>query len=249
MKRILPLMLLFLIPLCYSLEYYIDEEITISDNGDAYIEGSTNLDFLEDIHPIDEKIKGMTSELTTKKRKYWLIDLNPEKNVSAAFIKVNLPKGAEINYIKSPLSVSIASANDIITSTFSGQNKPADIKIQYSITREISNNLLLTAFIILAIVAILSFAVIYFMKKKEFTKISLKKLEAIKPTLNETQIKIIDALLEKDGETNQTTIMYMTNLPKSSLSRNVELLAQKQIIQKFYDGTSNYIKIHPSIKK
>ncbi|MFW5852874.1 MAG: helix-turn-helix transcriptional regulator [Nanoarchaeota archaeon] len=71
----------------------------------------------------------------------------------------------------------------------------------------------------------------------------------MKLTLNENQLKIIEALLQKEGEASQTQILYLTGVPKSSLSRNLEILAQKQVISKFYNGTSNYIKIHPSLYK
>ncbi|MFP4423968.1 MAG: helix-turn-helix transcriptional regulator [Candidatus Woesearchaeota archaeon] len=79
--------------------------------------------------------------------------------------------------------------------------------------------------------------------------INHEKLDAIKITLNENQLKIIEALLQKDGEASQTQIQYLTGVPKSSLSRNLEILAQKQVISKFYNGTSNYLKIHPSLYK
>ena len=63
-------------------------------------------------------------------------------------------------------------------------------------------------------------------------------------TLNETQLKIVDALLDQDGECSQTKLRHLTGIPKASLSRNLELLSQKHVVSKFYNGTSNYIKVH-----
>lgn len=240
---------LLLIPFTYSLDIYIDEEITIDNKGDAEIIGSTNLDFLKDIKPINEKIEGSTPELTTKEGKYWIFSYNSKENVSASFIKVSLPKGAVINHIKSGLLVNIATGNDVITATFFGEDKVADIQIQYSMSdKEFLEISALPWLVILSLIALATITMVFLSNKKKLS-INTMKLSEIKTTLNETQIKIIDALLEKKGQSSQTAIQYMSGIPKASLSRNVELLAQKEIIQKFYNGTSNHIKIHPKFKK
>ena len=251
MKHLCILVLMVLIlPIAYPISYYIDEKITISENGDAYIKGTTNVDLLADVHPVNENIDGRTSELTSKKAKYWLFSYDSKSNLSASYIQVSLPKGAVINYIKSSLSINLATNNDIITATFFGENKQAGITIQYSLSKTSSFLLGLIPGLIAVIVVVLAVSLIFLLPKKKIKqKIDENKLSAIKPTLNETQIKIIDALLEKKGEASQTAIMYMTNIPKSSLSRNVEILSQKELIQKFYNGTSNYIKLHPSLRK
>ncbi len=248
MKLIPILILLILIPFTYSLEYYLDEEITLKDNGDSEIKGTTNVDFLTEIHPINDNIEGITPELTTKEGKYWLFLYDSKENLSASFIKISLPKGAVINHIKSQLSVNIATDNDVITATFFGDNEPVTIQIQYSLSnKEILDISLLHWLIFISLIAVVAIAVVYLSKNK--VRIDTKKLYTIKSTLNETQIKIIDTLLEKKGQASQTAIQYMTGIPKASLSRNIELLAQKEIIQKFYNGTSNHIKLHPSMKK
>jgi uncharacterized membrane protein len=253
-------MLLF--PSSFGVEYFIEKEIILLDTGDAIIKGSTNLDVLNEIHPISEKIEGVTSELTQKKGKYWLFSYNAQKAVSASFIRLTLPKGAAINYVKTPLTVSIASNDDSITITFSGEQKEVDIQLQYSITNE-SNESNFSLFLISILAILLLGGLVLYLKahkkvepKNEESKesnssleINTEKLAILRPTLNESQLKIIDALLEKKGEASQTTILYMTALPKSSLSRNIELLAQKEIVQKFYNGTSNYLKIHPAYRK
>lgn len=84
---------------------------------------------------------------------------------------------------------------------------------------------------------------------KKILNLDNKKLETLRLTINENQLKILDALIEKKGEASQTTLKYLTGIPKSSLSRNIELMSQKSVISKFYNGTSNHIKIHPSLYK
>ena len=85
--------------------------------------------------------------------------------------------------------------------------------------------------------------------KKSKQVIDEEKLKTIKLTLNENQLKILEALINKGGEASQTQLSYLTDVPKSSLSRNIELMSQKSVISKFYSGTSNYIKLHPSLYK
>jgi|SRR3989344_7324577 len=241
MKGVLWLgVILLLFPIATALTSYIDEEITLQPNGDAYVRGTTNVDFLTDLHPENNKVNGLTSDLTTKKGKHWLFTLSPQGNITASLVKVRLPKGSVINYIKSNHALSISTSNDIITLAFSGDDSPA-IQVQYSIT-PLQSTPIFWAWIFGG----LSVALAVLLAIKRSKKSS--KLDLLRPTLNETQIKIIDALLEKGGEASQTTLQYMTNTPKASLSRNVEILAQKEIVQKFFNGTSNYIKIHPKMK-
>ena len=233
-------MLLLLLPVVSALTFYIDEEIALQPTGDALIKGTTNIDFLTDLHPLDGKISGATSELTAKKGKYWLFTFAPQQNVTATLIKVSLPKGSVVNYIKSSLPVSISTSNDVITLSFSGEGK-VDIAVQYSV-EPLQGNSVFWAWLFGMLSLVLGASLVLKNKKKQ------SKLSLIRPTLNETQLKIIDALQEKGGEASQTTIQYMTSVPKASLSRNVEILAQKEILQKFFNGTTNHIKIHPKMK-
>jgi len=238
--------ILLLLPFVNSIEYYVDEQITIQDNGESLIEGQTNIDMLADLHPINEKIAGVTQELTSKKGKYWLFSYNSNINVTAVYIKINLPKGAVVNLIKSAMPVNIETTNNIITLKFFGEGEPFNILLQYSLNKESNLTMLWVLFAGLLVLVGLA---IYKKIPKKAVKIAQDRLSELKPTLNESQVKIIDALLEKKGEASQTAIKYMTGLPKSSLSRNVELLAQKEIIQKFFNGTTNFLKIHPKYRK
>jgi uncharacterized membrane protein len=259
--KLVPLLLIFIVflPICYSIEEYVEQKMAILDNGDVVVQGTTSLDVIPGIKPENEKVNGITSELTTKKGKYWLFNYDSKINVSAAFIEVMLPKGAEANFVKSSLATSISSSNNVITIKFSGQDRNAQIIIQYILNSNLNYESLNWWLILVIALALIAITATYFAykkykcrspyPKKDAGKINMQKLDAIKPTLNETQIKIIDALLEKKGEASQTTLMYMANIPKASLSRNLELLAQKEVVQKFFNGTSNYIKIHPSMKK
>jgi uncharacterized membrane protein len=241
MKGVIIVLVLFCVfPLASAISYYIDEEITLQPTGDARIQGTTNVDFLGDLHPSSEKIQGITSELTTKNGKYWAFTFAPEQSISASNIRISLPKGSVVNYIKSSLPMSISTTNDVMSLSFSGSAQPS-ISLQYSIEL-LHDNAVFWAWGF-GILSLLLVVALYLKRSRKASKIDL-----IKPTLNETQIKIIDALLEKKGESSQTALQYLAKIPKASLSRNVEILAQKEIIQKFFNGTSNYVKIHPKMK-
>ncbi|MFA6089522.1 MAG: hypothetical protein WC755_06675 [Candidatus Woesearchaeota archaeon] len=275
------LSLLLMLPVCFSDNSYITEEITIAGNGDSSISGTTNVNFLKDVSVNNEAIIGTTSELTKKDGKKWTFYYNAKRNVSKTEISVSLPKNAVINYISSPLLVYIQSSGEVVTIEFTGNNKPAEITIQYEIMSNLDSGFFTTGTIIIGIIVLIMIiaSIVFLLNKKKSNKkenieekkneehktkqtahhtthteqshhgIDMDKLATVKLTLNETQLKIIDALLEKKGEAKQTVIMYMTNIPKASLSRNVELLAQKNIVEKFYNGTSNFIKIHPQFRK
>jgi len=75
------------------------------------------------------------------------------------------------------------------------------------------------------------------------------KLSAIRPTLNETQIKIIDALISSGGVATQNKIHHATQIPKASLSRNVDLLVQKQVLQKLSGGYTNQLSFADNLTK
>ncbi|MFC1691404.1 helix-turn-helix transcriptional regulator [Nanoarchaeota archaeon] len=86
-------------------------------------------------------------------------------------------------------------------------------------------------------------------KKKGEAEIDHEKITTIRPTLNETQLRILDALIERKGICSQSIIQHMTNIPKSSLSRNIDIMHKKNIIVKYYTGTRNNVKLHPSFYK
>ena len=235
--------LILFLPIVYSVDYCMDEDVTIDKSGLVTIKGSTNLPILNDL--ANEAININTNELTSKKGKYWLFEYSSKENVSAIFLRLNLPQGSIINHIKSDQTIGITTENDHIIITFASVDKPLSIIVQYHIVGQKSINYF--PWVIAVIILIVILATIISLSRQ--SKINKLKLNTIKSTLNEAQIKIIDALLEKKGQASQTAIGYMTGLPKSSLSRNIELLSQKEIIQKFYNGTINYLKVHPSYIK
>lgn len=258
MKNKLLILLIFIVlaSAAHGIEYYLDEEIIIDRDGSAYISGTTNMDILSGLKPTDDKIAGSTQELTNKKGPYWLFSYNSAYNVSNFIIQLVLPENVKINHIGSKSKVNIDTEDNHQVITFIGENKPLDIKVQYSFKEsqksgEFSGLLLIIILVLIILVAGVLILVIKNIKKtpKKKTKHELdeEKIKTIKLTLNDNQLKILEALIEKKGEASQTQLMYLTGIAKSSLSRNIELMTQKNVLSKFYSGTSNYIKIHPAL--
>ncbi len=264
-------MLLLMILPVFSIETYIDEEIEVFENGQAIVSGTTNLNIISDLVLEGEKILGYSEVLTEKKGKYWLFTYHYDKNISNYLIKLTMPEKAQINHIGSKSKILISTKDSQQVITFIGKSQPLNIKVQYTLGKTPALSFKWD-YIIYGITILFIFiaAWLFILRKKnifsrktkkqtiqktsEKTKTNKKilnkeKLETIKLTLNENQLKIMDALLDKKGEASQTELRYMTGIAKSSLSRNLELMTQKQIISKFYNGTSNYIKIHPSLYK
>ena len=75
------------------------------------------------------------------------------------------------------------------------------------------------------------------------------KMSTLRPTLNETQLKIIDALIASGGVATQNKIHHATSIPKASLSRNIDILVRKQILQKMSGGYTNQLSFADGMKK
>jgi len=269
MKKILVLiMCLLAMPIAFA-DYYADVVVDVDSAGFVSIEGDTDYPGLL----VDN------SEIYTSKDKgVWTLRIEKEEVFSDFFVVINLPSGSSLNYAKTSGTFRIESEKGLSVKSF-GSNEPLSVVIQYQITKKGGNYVWYVIGGLFVIGIVVYYFMKKRSKKeevfedekdeeteekkikeeeKEEKKEAQKKIKreldedrikAIKPTLNENQIKILDALLEKKGEASQTAIKYMTEIPKSSLSRNVELMAQKNIILKFYNGTSNFIKIHPSLYK
>lgn len=240
-------------------ENYIDEEIEILENGDAVVNGVTNVELFSDLKIDGDKIDGVTSELTSKVGKQWLVDYGSEIVFSNSIIKILFPSNVKVEDIETNSKINIENFNGKTRLTFIGEDNVLDIKIKYSFI-EVQYDSNWVYWIILVVIVVLV-AILFNKKKKnlktkqekvtkkehEEKQINKQKLDGIKMTLNETQLKIVDALLDQKGECKQTKLRHLTGIPKASLSRNLELMSQKNIISKFYNGVSNYIKIHPSL--
>ncbi len=265
-KIIIILGLIFFLILPISFAQDVNLEITLEKDGDATVNGSSTIDIFKFIKPIDGIIEGTTPELTNKDEILWKFELKIEENIESSSLEIRLPPDSGIKDVSTNMSKTIYSEEGVNIVTITGNNAPIDVEIEYIIykidpqpKKQQSRLGWQIFFFILVIAAVIIGNYILRNKEKKEEKaeesdeekkktannIDEEKLGTVKLTMNETQIKIIDALLEKDGEASQTKLHYMTNIPKASLSRNLEIMSQKEILVKHYTGTTNYVKIHP----
>ncbi|PLW80856.1 hypothetical protein C0585_00540 [Candidatus Woesearchaeota archaeon] len=261
-KTSLLILFISLLIIFSSLAYSSDlnQEITLLKNGEATISGDTT--YILDLIPIPNGNEIITDELTSKEGKSWYFKYDLQDNFTDVKIVIELPEKATINSVESGLTTGIKSEWDITTITFTGKNKPVDIIIRYELEKGYTKTTIFFFVIIVLLILYHFRKKIFKIKKqpngkklkKEIIKsekseskkeVNIEKLKNVRLMLNETQLKILDNLIEFGNQTNQTKLMHSTRIPKASLSRNLEILAQKEVILKINTGNSNHIKLHP----
>ncbi|MFP4423937.1 MAG: helix-turn-helix transcriptional regulator [Candidatus Woesearchaeota archaeon] len=215
---------LFIILATSASAYYADVEIVVEENGLVSIKGNTN-------HPVLDQDR--SPDFTSKKGKYWLLNITTDDTFSSMIYKLSLPDNSEVNYLRAPALSRISDNNGIII-IGAGENKTFNLLVQYRIERPGADNFL--DWTIMAIIAgILVIAgVIIFIKKRSKEDYALTK----------RQEKIVRALRTHKRLT-QKELEKMLNIPKSSLSRNIESLQRREIIHKEQTGMSNVLTLVP----
>jgi len=258
MKRvtIFILLLVLLTSFAASQEYYADVSFYIKDTGEAQISGTTNYPpFQQDL----------SQEFTSKVGKYWIVNITtPETdNFSSAAYSVSLPENAAINYIKSSMTSRIISESGRPVVKGSGENTSFSIIIQYSIDSS-QNSVSFTTIAIVVGLALLLILILLFYRSIAFRGNPKRKNEVQneahevkkeekhdaaswydKELLLDRQKEIVE-LIEKHGKpVTQKLLESQLNMPKSSLSRNIDSLVKKGIISKQRRGMVNVLIINP----
>lgn len=210
-------------------DYYADVEISVSNDGVVSFKGETN-------HP--ELSVEQSQEFTSKKGRFWLLNISIDDVFSDYIYELHLPENADVNYLKTP-SLSRIEDDDGIIIIGTGRNKKFVIVVQYSIN-PIPNN---PPYIIgLAFIAIAAY-LFYRGKKKK------KKPSYNIDALTDRQKQIVRILEKSSGTVTQAQIEKETGLPKSSLSRNIDSLVRKGIVEKESKGMSNIVFLKENEEK
>lgn len=230
MKNFFIFLFLLLLSVNFSFAYYADVQLTVDDSGILYIDGITN-------HPdllIDE-----SSEFTFKDGSYWLFNFSVDGEFSDLSYEINLPEGAVINYMKLPVFGRIEDKGGI-TLTGATQNSSLFIAVQYKIKRSSSLISWWSIFLILGFIS-LGIAGFFYATGRKKSSYDLSKYSS-------RQSMILSLLLKNGGEITQAELERLTGLPKSSLSRNIDSLVRKNVVEKFQKGMSNTVRLKPLIK-
>jgi predicted transcriptional regulator len=225
-KRFLFILLLIILINCslsLAIDYYADVDIYVKENGLVSIEGITNHPSLsvEDV-----------PDFTSKQGKFWTFNISLS-NFSDYVYRLHLPKGSLINYMNLPNIARIEHSEKHISIIGTAINKDFNIVVQYEINRENSKN-----YYFLGIILILLLGVSYFFynKKKKKKKVDIG-------SLTERQKLIFDVLKKNKKPMTQKQIQNKLNLPKSSISRNINSMVRKGILGKNKIGISNKVFI------
>jgi uncharacterized membrane protein len=245
MKKIIFIFLVLIISCpVFSQEDYADLNLKVDDKGIVYFSGTTNYE------PFNQE---KSEYFTSKKGPYWLLNITTKEKFSDYYIAVEFPKNTEINYIKTAGSFRITETPNLKLIT-TGKNEPVEIVVQYVLISRPINYLTFAVAILLSSIVIL--ILFFFSKHKKpkqekinSDKTSNEKLNIIKHTLTENQKLILEVLLQTKEPISQKQLQHRTSLPKATLSRNLELLKQKNIISKQSRGMVNVIFLNDAFMK
>ncbi|MBT3464873.1 hypothetical protein HN451_07810, partial [archaeon] len=172
-----------------------------------------------------------TQEYTSKKGKYWLLNITISDIFSNFIFDLELPKNSQINYLKTPRIARISDSKNQMKVVGTGENQRFVLIVQYSYSKNNFNNY----FYYLIIIPVLGI-ITYFVLKK----ITKKKKTYNKDALTKRQNEILNLVL-KNKKITQSMLEKKLNMPKSSLSRNIDSLVKKNIIGKERKGMTNLI--------
>lgn len=230
------------IPLVHSEEYYANITIEIDESGFVTIDGLTN-------HP--DLIAKNTEVYTSKKQSYWLLNITKEDVFSDYVFEIILPEGASVNYIKSSGFIRIEENLGTLTVKGFGQNESLSIIVQYQIIKGEDIAFFGLEFFIIIIIILLVIVIIFIImisnnKRKTLENTSDHALDEIKyyhKGLSDRQKKIIDILIERNRPLTQTEIQKNLDIPKAAVSRNINALELKGLVEREKIGISNLIRL------
>ena len=230
-------------PITYAIDNYADINIDIDDSGFVTIEGITN-------HP--DLLAENTEMYTSKKQSYWLLNITKEEIFSDYIFILTFPADTSINYIKSSGSIRIEEEKGNLIVKGFGQNESFFIIVQYQVKKNsdekglIETNQSLIIITLILILSIILIIVLYVKKKNKFitdTTLTKDSKQYNLSGLTDRQKKIMELLIERNRPLTQTEIQQELKIPKAAVSRNINSLEIKGLIEKEKIGMSNLIKI------
>lgn len=202
-------------------EFYADVIFDISETGEVRITGNTNYEGFSEI----------TNELTFKEGSNWTFILSTPVFDEYVY-SVKLPKNAKFSFVETDSQTQIEEDNGRIVITAAGIEKEILMVLEYRIETEEK-----TKTAIYYLIGIIVLILIFIAVKKVLSKPN-KKLD--RKRFTDRQWEIV-SYLQKHGTVTQAELEHELKLPKSSLSRNVETLVQKEVIFKETKGMSNAV--------
>ena len=231
------IILIIYLPSTSAQDYYADLKIDVDSYGFVTIDGTTN-------HP--DLLAKNTEIYTSKKQSYWLLNITKNEFFTDFVYVLTLPQGSSINYIKSSGFIQIEDEQGTLIINGFGENELFSIQIQYQIGKltDEESIKLDPIFIFLITIIIILIAILFgiFLKEKAKTQNLIQDGYDFKG-LNQRQKQIMNLLIDKKTPLTQTDIQKQLNIPKAAVSRNIQRLELKGLIEKEQIGMSNLIRL------
>ncbi len=216
-----------------SSEYYADLLIEVNENGESTFSGITNYELLQ---------PKTSQEYTTKLGNKWTFQLDINETFSEYVYEIKFPIGTEIQNIQTNSSYRITTKDGRITLIGTGNETQLKIKTDYLIKKsELDPTIIIFTIIIFAII-VAGYLLLKNNKSKKENQ-TTKNLIYDKDALTERQLKIIELLERNNGKITQAQLQKTLNYPKAALSRNLQTLEKKEIIEKERKGMTMLVKI------
>jgi len=168
------------------------------------------------------------------------LDINLPEVFSEFVYEIKFPEGSEIEELNLPSTYRTTTEGSRIVIIGTGENAKFLLQAKYKIPLQQGDYFEFTEFLIITVGIVIVGATIYLLNKKK--KVAFKnnpsQAEPIynKNALTDRQARIILYLEKNAGKTTQAELQKVTNLPKASLSRNLNSLESKGIIKKERKG-------------
>ena len=231
------IILIIYLPSTSAQDYYADLKIDVDSYGFVTIDGTTN-------HP--DLLTKNTEIYTSKKQSYWLLNITKNENFTDFVYVLTLPQGSSINYIKSSGFIQIEDEQGTLIINGFGENELFSIQIQYQIGKLTDEESIkldpIFIFLITIIIILIAILFVIFLKEKTKTQNLIQDGYDFKG-LNQRQKQIMNLLIDKKTPLTQTDIQKQLNIPKAAVSRNIQRLELKGLIEKEQIGMSNLIRL------
>ncbi len=216
----------------FSSAYFGDLTININQKGEVTTTGETDC---KELSNLNNALK-----FTSVKNNKILVNITSQCFFESINYEIRLPKNTLLNYFKSSTRFVITSEKESLIIKSSDSSKKLEILIQFSTIDTNQQNLFLIIFITTTILLTIS-SLWLFIKQKD-------SIKTIKEELSERQKQIIEILF-KEKSISQAELTKRLQLPKSSISRNINSLLRRGIILKEKKTKTNLIRINPEYLK
>lgn len=229
-KGSISFIILVLLSTTFASANYISGKITVSESGLATFDVQTDSPInAEGLSFSNNNLLGTTNLLTKKEGDIWTFELNGE-NYTNILLDIQLPKNLETITKISGNTKAIDINNKIVSIIDSG-------KLYFSASYKLQQTADYSWIVWIILMIIIAVAIIIFFQRKK----KKDRLKTIMPLINESEQKIIDALMKKSFRQKQ--LRESLNIPKASFTRYILNLEKKKLLRREGDGKNKIIHL------